>query len=142
MIGAAAVAMALTALVLVVSGPANSQVSAVEAQWTNLADPQRVALAQTLMRGNSVIKSALLSKLQEEEPPAAAEEAPAEEAPAEEGAAPAEEAPAEEGGAQPLHEPGFVIATTDDSSPPPVIYLSQTRCSCALVSMQVMRQLP
>jgi hypothetical protein len=93
-ISAAAVAMALTALVLVVSGPADQSVSAVEQQWTNLADPQRVALAQALMQGNSAIKTAITTKLQEETPT--------------------------DGAAEPLHEPGFVIATTDDSSPPPV----------------------
>lgn len=130
MIGAAAIAMALTALVLVASGPADSQVSAVEAQWTNLADPQRVALAQTLMRGNSAIKRTIMTKLQEETPA----EAPAEEAPAEE--APAEETPAEEESPSPLHEPGFVIATTDDSSPPPVIPLSQRRCLLRAEPMQ------
>jgi hypothetical protein len=51
------------------------------------------------------------TKLQEEEAPAEEEEAPAEE-PAAEGE--------ESASAQPLKEPGFVIATTDDSSPPPV----------------------
>ena len=58
------------------------------------ADPQRVALAQALMQGNSAIKTAITTKLQEETPT--------------------------DGAAEPLHEPGFVIATTDDSSPPPV----------------------
>merc|ERR1719247_1528167 len=52
------------------------------------------------------------TKLQEDD-------APAEEAPADADAPANEEAPVS-GGATPMKEPGFVIATTDDSSPPPV----------------------
>ena len=52
------------------------------------------------------------TKLQEDD-------APAEEAPADAEAPASEEAPVSEG-ATPMKEPGFVIATTDDSSPPPV----------------------
>merc|ERR1719183_2151062 len=74
--------------------------SAMEAEWsTNFVDPQRVALAQQMMRDNGAYKPAMFTKLQEEE-------------------GEAEEGAAEEGGAVPLKEPGFVIATTDDSTPP------------------------
>eukprot|EP00961_Rhodomonas_salina_P080961 1088843-Rhodomonas_salina.1 len=114
-IGAAALAMAMTALILVASGGAeDSQASAAEVVWTELADPQRVALAQSLMEGNRQLQ---LTKLQGDpsEPAflathahshALSEDAPAAEAPAEAAAeapveeTPAEEAPAEEGGEQ------------------------------------------
>lgn len=54
--------MAMTALILVASGGAeDSQASAAEVVWTELADPQRVALAQSLMEGNRQLQ---LTKLQ------------------------------------------------------------------------------
>jgi hypothetical protein len=64
-----------------------------------------------------------LTKSRPTEPTPAPAEAPAAEAPATEEPAteePATEAPAAPAPATPLKEPGFVIATTDDSSPPPV----------------------
>jgi hypothetical protein len=53
-IGAAALAMALPALILVASGGVeDTQASAAEVVWTELADPERVALAQSLMESNA-----------------------------------------------------------------------------------------
>jgi len=124
--GAMAMAMAITALIVLAGSPSDMDASAMQAEWsTNFVEPQRVALAQQMMRGNSALKSALFTKLQEEGEPAgeegepAAEEGAVEPA-AEEGAEEGEPAAEEEAGATPLKEPGFVIATTDDSSPPPV----------------------
>merc|ERR1719199_1038754 len=93
------IALAITALVFVATG-SDGAVSASQASYT-LAEPKRVALAQMMMGRTTALEG--------EEP--AAEE-PAAEEPAAEGE--------ESASAQPLKEPGFVIATTDDSSPPPV----------------------
>ena len=102
--GAVAMAMALTALIFVLATPGVAPATPTKMQWESLAQ-----------------RSVRTSMLPEEDGTPPAEEAPAE------GAAPAEgeegEAPAEEGeeaGPEAVHEPGFVIATTDDSSPPPV----------------------
>lgn len=92
-------------------------VAAAQVQWESLGTHQ-ISLAAKQARTTS------LQAADPTAPPAAdpaAGEPPAEEAPAE--GAPAEEAaPAQEGeeAGEPVKEPGFVIATTDDSSPPPV----------------------
>ena len=55
--GAMAMAMAITALIVLAGSPADMDASAMQAEWsTNFVDPQRVALAQQMMRGNSAIK--------------------------------------------------------------------------------------
>jgi hypothetical protein len=55
--GAMAMAMAICALIVVVGSPAEMSAPAMNAEWsTNFVDPERVALAQQLMRGNSALK--------------------------------------------------------------------------------------
>jgi hypothetical protein len=55
--GAMAMAMAITALVVLAGSPADMDASAMQAEWsTNFVDPQRVALAQQMMSGNSALK--------------------------------------------------------------------------------------
>ena len=55
--GAMAMAMAITALVVLAGSPADMDASAMRAEWsTNFVDPQRVALAQQMMSGNSALK--------------------------------------------------------------------------------------
>ena len=72
-----ALAMAVTALIVLAGSPSDVSASVMEAEWsTGYAEPQRVALAQRMMAGN------VFTKLQEEggeEEPPAEEEAPAEE---------------------------------------------------------------
>ena len=46
--------MALTAVILVATSSSRENVEA--AQWTEFVDPERVALAQALMRGNSALR--------------------------------------------------------------------------------------
>ena len=53
-LSAAFVAMALTAVILVATSSSRGDVKA--AQWTEFVDPERVALAQALMRGNSALR--------------------------------------------------------------------------------------
>merc|ERR1719183_2063412 len=73
--GAITLAMAVTALVVLAGSPADMNASAMEAEWsTNFVDPQRVALAQQMMRANGAYKPALFTKLQEEEGEAEGEE--------------------------------------------------------------------
>jgi hypothetical protein len=56
--GAIAMAMALTALIVLAGSPSDMDGSAMQAEWSSnyYVDPQRVALAQQMMRGNSAIK--------------------------------------------------------------------------------------
>lgn len=55
--GAMAMAMAITALIVLVGSPSDGDASAMQAEWsTNFIDPERVALAQQMMSGNSAIK--------------------------------------------------------------------------------------
>ena len=52
-----AMAMAITALIVLAGSPADMDASAMEVEWsTNFVDPQRVALAQQMMNGNSALK--------------------------------------------------------------------------------------
>jgi hypothetical protein len=55
--GAITLAMAVTALVVLAGSPSDMDASAMEAEWsTNFVDPQRVALAQQMMRDNGAYK--------------------------------------------------------------------------------------
>ena len=56
--GAISMAMALTALIVLAGSPSDVDASAMQAEWSSnyYVDPQRVALAQQMMRGNSAIK--------------------------------------------------------------------------------------
>ena len=53
-----AMAMALTAMIVLAGSPSDVDSSAMQAEWSSnyYVDPQRVALAQQMMRGNSAIK--------------------------------------------------------------------------------------
>jgi len=55
--GAMTMAMAITALIVLAGSPSDMDASAMQAEWsTNFVDPQRVALAQKMMQGNSALK--------------------------------------------------------------------------------------
>eukprot|EP00960_Hanusia_phi_P029563 748026-Hanusia_phi.AAC.1 len=97
----------------------DAKLLAANAQWHSLSTPQQISLAETMIKAANRKKTALLARKQmlASAPPAAnAAGAPAGSTPA----AQSPPAPASPVGAQPASEPGFVVATTDDTSSPPV----------------------